>query len=300
MAQLLARSDAARHITLVAPVRLLLGDGRDVLGTGGETFREPLRDLFGTKAQGLLVSAHWGSDFFLELAAVASAETTPLELRAMLEERLNEVPRLVEDHLHSLQLRPYGHRIVSRLPEMLRRLVAYTRSAADAERAVFRAYLPIAAGHNLLMGSEIALAETHAGAEMAPSTAGRPPQSASERLAKITSLSFARDTLESALAVLADDVGVPIEIRGQDLQVEGITKNQSFAIDLAQRPAREILVGILRLANPDKTATGAADPRQKLVYVIEDDADGTERIVVTTRKAAADRGDELPDAFRPK
>jgi hypothetical protein len=57
-------------------------------------------------------------------------------------------------------------------------------------------------------------------------------------------------------------------------------------------------VQVLRLANPDKEATGPADTRQKLVYIIEHKADKTEQIVITTRTRAAERHDELPIVFR--
>jgi hypothetical protein len=45
-----------------------------------------------------------------------------------------------------------------------------------------------------------------------------------------------RDSLEAALAQLASAIGVEIEIVGADLQLDGITKNQSLEIDLANRP----------------------------------------------------------------
>ena len=48
-----------------------------------------------------------------------------------------------------------------------------------------------------------------------------------------------------------------------------MTQNQTLALELRDKPAGEILVEILRRANPDRTATGPADPRQKLVYVVE-------------------------------
>ncbi len=85
---------------------------------------------------------------------------------------------------------------------------------------------------------------------------------------------------------------------GADLQLEGITRNQQLSLDLRDRPGSEILVEILRGANPDRTAAGPADPRQKLVYVIEPPAgDAPGRIIVTTRSAAEKRGQTLPDAF---
>jgi hypothetical protein len=107
-----------------------------------------------------------------------------------------------------------------------------------------------------------------------------------------------RDTLEAALANLGQAADVEIVIRGPDLQADGITKNQSLALDLADRPAAEILIEILRRANPDKSADGPADPRQKLVYVIGPKSPGGPEVVfITTRARAAERQETLPEAF---
>jgi hypothetical protein len=164
----------------------------------------------------------------------------------------------------------------------------------------------VVAGHNLLMAAELTLAEPPGTAtqivasDVKPGTGGTATSAASfhDRMAKVTSLRFVKDTLEAAIEQLSQDVGVPIVIRGSDLQLDGITKNQSFGIDISNKPAEEILVQILRLANPDKEATSSHDPRQKLVYVIEKTPDKTEQIVVTTRSRAKDRHIELPAAFR--
>ena len=101
-----------------------------------------------------------------------------------------------------------------------------------------------------------------------------------------------------AVKYLSDEIGVPIVILGGDLQLEGITKNQSFGLDASNTPAEQVLLQILTRANPDKTATGPADPKQKLVYVIRPGDDGRDTICVTTRSAAAKRGEALPPVFR--
>jgi hypothetical protein len=107
-----------------------------------------------------------------------------------------------------------------------------------------------------------------------------------------------RDTFEAALSLLSRELGVEILIIGADLQTEGITKNQSVELDLENRPAEEILVEILRRANPDKAATGPADVRQKLVFVVKSkEPSGPEAIFITTRSRAAERGEQLPAAF---
>ena len=197
---------------------------------------------------------------------------------------------------------PYGRKVIARLPGMLRTLARYTRAGEEDREAIVRAYLPAAAGHNLLMAGELLLTQPHGdGANAAaenPAATPTAPTSIADKLAAQTSLSFAKESLEQAVALLAEDIGVEITIAGGDLQLDGITKNQSLGLDLRDRPAGEILLEILLRANPDRQATGPADPRQKLVYVIEPTTTGAaERIIVTTRTAAAKRGDSLPEPF---
>ena len=115
-----------------------------------------------------------------------------------------------------------------------------------------------------------------------------------ERLSRITSLSFGQETLAAALALLSAEIGVPIELDGTALRAEGITRNQSFALDLAGGTARDVLLEIVLLAIPDRSATSPRDPRQELVYVVDRRA---QRILVTTRAAATSGGHPLPPAF---
>jgi len=88
--------------------------------------------------------------------------------------------------------------------------------------------------------------------------------------------------------MIADEIGTPMDIIGPDLQLEGITKNQSFGLDARDKPAREVLMDILAKANPDG----------KLVYIVRPE-DGVETILVTTRAAVEKRGDKLPPGIAP-
>jgi hypothetical protein len=221
----------------------------------------------------------------------------------------------VEDYVVGLDPHPYGRRIIARFPAMIRKLAAYTRSGVEEEQAVLRCYLPAVAAHNLLLGAELALVEaTRAGGSKdveslsnstvaeatAPSNVagGWNEANVDARMRQNVSLAFPRDTLEAALQQLSREVGVTIVIDGASLQAEGITKNQSFGIDMANRPAEQILAEILRLANPDQSVSGPGDARQKLVYVVAREPGKPQQIVVTTRAGAAARGDTLPAVFR--
>lgn len=303
--RLLAHTDADRLATLLVVPRFLQGDGKDLFSGEMEKLRSPLLSFFGDDLAAVLLSLHWDEDFFVELCAVPTLEVLPERAAEQLAGRVSQLPDQVDQYVVGLNPDPYGRRVVARFPAMVRKLAAYTRSGFDRDRAILRCYLPAVAGHNLLLGAELTLAEPPATAARPLPSVGtrrgeRPETAASvtERLQQHTTLRFPRDTLEAALDMLAHDVGVEIILVGRDLQLEGITKNQSFGLDLEDRPAAEILVEILRQANPDKSAAGPGDERQKLVYVIKPQAaDGPEAVFVTTRAAAGQRGDPLPDVF---
>jgi hypothetical protein len=303
--RLIGHTDTDRQLTIVVAPNSLFGEGQTIFAGPMSRLRNPLFWFLGDELSGAALSLNWDSNFFLELVATPTLETSPEKAARIFAERVAQIPQKLEEYVVSLNAQPYGRLVVARFPEMVRKLALYTRNGFESDHAVLRCYLPAVAGHNLLMAAELTLSETPgagAVAEPKPTPKGlsdtAPATSVKERLAKVTSLRFPRDTLESAIDLLSQDIGAPIEIRGSDLQADGITKNQSFGIDVADKPASDILVEILRLANPDKTATGPNDARQKLVYIIELSPDKTEQIVVTTRAKAAERMDELPAEFQ--
>ncbi len=304
MERLLAHTDADRHFTILFAPNALFSQSESVFSGQMSRLREALFWFLGDEFSAVAVSLHWDKNFFVEFIAVPTLDTSPEHASRVLTERLAQVPDKLEEYMAALNPQPYGREIVARLPKMLRTLVAYTRSGFERDHVVLRCFLPLMAGENLLMGAELTLAEQPGAARMvaeatAPSQAlNEAPVSVQENLKRTISLRFARDTLEAALAQLSQDMGVAIVIRGPDLESDGITKNQSFGIDLANKPAEDVLIEILRLANPDKTASGPNDVKQKLVYVIGIGDDGKEQIIVTTRAAAASRGEALPAAFQ--
>jgi hypothetical protein len=302
--RLIDHTDAERHVTIIVAPNSLFSEGQSIFAGQWAGLRGGLFWFLGDELSGAALSLHWADDFFLELIATPTLDTSPERAARIFAQRSRKVPNRIQEFVARTSGPSYGQQLIKRFPAMLRTAAAYTRSAFEADHAVLRCYLPVAAGHNLLMAAELTLAESQGGrlqiaANAAPAANDfGQPADIHERLSKVTSLRFAKDTLEAALELLSQDVGVPIVIRGADLQSEGITKNQSFGIDIAGRPAEEILVEVLRLANPDKSATGPRDNRQKLVYVIEQMPDGNEQILVTTRARAAERQNQLPPAFR--
>ena len=302
--RLINHTDADRHATIIVAPNSLFSEGQSIFAGELTRLRGPLFWFLGDELSGAALSMNWDENYFLELIATPTLDTRPERATQIFAERLAKVPGKLDQYLKSFSPQPYGNELVSRLPAMVRKLATYTRSGFEPDHAVLRCYLPVVAGHNLLMAVELTLAESPGEATQLAANSTTPGGDATtaatiqERLAKKTSLRFAKDTLEAALEQLSQDIGVPIIIRGPDLQAEGITKNQSFGIDISDKPAEEILVKILRLSNPDKSATNPSDTKQKLVYIIEQKPDKSEQIVVTTRARAAERRNELPTAFR--
>ncbi len=292
---LLAASDDQRQITLLTAPSFLFGEGRELLAGQRKPLGERLVPMLPDEVKGLCLSMNWDDNYFVELLVAPTGGTKSREIAESYAEQVANWPSDAEEAIIGLSAGEYGRRVVARLPAMLRLLSRYTRTDFERTHAVLRCYLPKPAGHSLLMAAELMMAykSSGPGTVVAATTPAETPTTLAERLAKSTSLSFDRDTLEMAIKFLSDDSGIPITINGGDLQLDGITKNQSFGIQVENKPVREILVEILRLANPDKTATAANDPKQKLVYIVGDN----DTLMVTTRAAAAKRGDKLPDVF---
>jgi hypothetical protein len=294
---LAATTDADRVVTILVAPNYLDAGGSHLLVGAAEPLREALAAFVDKGATAIALSAHWDRNFFVELRAAPTLSVSPRGLAASLEKKLSEMPGKMDDVILAQAWPPYGRKVLARFPGMLRQLAATTRRGDADKQAVLRAYLPAVAGHNLLMGAELLLTQQGRVEAPAVAAAADAPRTVGERLAASTTLSFPKDTLQQALELLAEDLGVPIVVEGNELRAEGITQNQTLSIDDRDKPAAEILVEILRRANPDKQAQDPTDPRQKLVYVVEAGDGAGGRIIVTTRAAAQRRGLLLPAVF---
>ena len=98
---------------------------------------------------------------------------------------------------------------------------------------------------------------------------------------------------------LAPDVDFRIKILGDDLKLDGITRNQQIR-DFQQndKTVAEILTALVMKENPITTVESPSEPDQKLLWVVgPDPADGKEAILITTRQVATEKYD-IPQEFR--
>jgi hypothetical protein len=94
-----------------------------------------------------------------------------------------------------------------------------------------------------------------------------------------------------------------IAILGDDLKVDGITRNQAIRdFVIKDKPFSEVLTGLMMKANPDPSVKDPSEVNQKLVWVLGPDPNDPENeiILITTRTAALDpeRKFKLPAVFK--
>lgn len=281
--EVLARSsDRERTFSMLIAPSFLSTAETELLNEETVAIKELLEWLLGVDVRGGLVSFHLDpQNLFLELRIAGGSLKSPPSYLKELRGRVAELAGRVESQSESVPPTSEGHNVLKRFPKMLSFLDEHTRGELDGRDVLLRAYLPSVAAHNLLLGTRLALKPG------TPTAVAQTAETMSieERLAQKVSLSFQRNTLEKAVELLAEELAVDIEILGSDLQLEGITKNQSFGLDEKDVAGKKILARILELSSPEG----------KLVYVIRNKPDSNEQMIaITTRAAAAKRGDKIP------
>ena len=284
--QLVGMLDRTRHLTLLGSPHYLLTDGRPLMAGPLAGLVEPLGSFFGDGVKAAALSLHCGDNFYAEVDTIATRAEPAKSLAGRLAQQIEKVADAVEDYCASINPHPYGRKLVMRLPSMIRVVAASARCGAEGKGVVLNTYLPRHAAHNLVLASELALEQTP-GSELVAGVSRKPAAAASAGpaggLQKKISLVFTKDTLEKSIQMLSDEIGIPMEILGGDLQLEGITKNQSFGLDERDKPAEAVL----------RTILAKSDSGGRLVYIIRK-RDGVESIEISTKAAAAKRGDTLP------
>ncbi len=285
--RLLEALDGSRQLTLIGSPSFLRNDAVLFLPKQLTAPAAAIAALLGERTTAAAASLFLGETCYVEVDAVPVTAEPPRRLVDEMASRVGQLPDDVEQRCLDLAAGGYGGRLIGRLPGMLRVVAAELRWGVEDGLAVLNAHLPREAAHNLALASELALAqEPGAAAVVTVAAAPQKPQSIEAKLAQKVSLVFAKDTLEKSIEMLSAESDIPMEILGGDLQLEGITKNQSFGLEQQAQSVDAILRTILAKANPDG----------KLVYVIR--GEGAEAsLAITTRAAAAKRGETLPAGF---
>jgi len=307
-------TDSEHHFTLLLDTQFLFNDeGEPLFAAERAKVRQALAWLLGENLQAVCSSGNFGDEFYFEMRMLASLDKEPYQLAQELRDRLDKVPAALEDYFVSLNPPPYWKKLALLYPGMVRELLAQMRVGVENEQAIANSVLPATAAHNLVLGGELLVATTPgqaASVGAAPAATG--PKTIAEALQWKTSYSFDQQSLEFAMRDLAEDVkgnlkNAPFEfaikIIGDDLKIDGITRNQSIR-DFKQenQTVAEILTALVRKANPVTTVKDPSEKDQKLIWVIGPDPDnpGQQIVLITTRAAAIAKKYTLPAPFVAK
>ena len=187
------------------------------------------------------------------------------------------------------------------------------RIGYEENQVIVNGYLHSYAAHNLMLGSELAIASNpiRRPLDVASPLGGTSTSLRDYLQQQKIDLTFPQRSLEVALNDLKNelnDIGaaegrkVKIEIAGPDLQSDGITRNQQIANFAAKdMVVADVLTALAIKANPVPGIGDTSDTNQKLVWVlVPDPAGGSEIVLFTTRKAAQEKGYELSVPFSAK
>ena len=299
-------SDSQRHFTLLFAPNYLITDGRELLGGSRAKLSDPLSWFLaidgGTLAASL--SLHCGGTTYLEARVIGEGGKNATDLAKEFRDRLNQIPDKMEQYIVDANPAPYWKKVAFRLPQMIRYLHDQTRVGAESNTAILNAVLPGDAAHNLVAAGELAV---NAGQGAGATAAVAPPmkeETLQEKLAKKYDLSFSSNPFDATIQSLATDLGFEFTIEGNDLQLDGITRQQSIRdFNMKDKSAAEVITALVRKANPVTTVKDASEKDQKLVWVILPNPNKgklADYVVFTTRTAAEKKGYKLPDVFVPK
>ncbi|QDU27562.1 Serine/threonine-protein kinase PknB [Anatilimnocola aggregata] len=313
--------DGARHVSVMFNPDFFDNDDGQTLFQGDRAkVRQPLDLFLGDDIEAGLLSMQFDSAFYLEFRMFAGLNRDPFGVAQDLRTRLKAVPNSIFDYVASINTPDYWRRLSMKFPGMIEKLHDNMRVGVEGDQAIVNAYLPGSAAHNLVLGGELLVASAPGAGQVASGGPAKPtgPKSIEEVLALKTSMQFDANPLEFCMRDLAIDAqevakGSPfakggpqelnIKIIGDDLKIDGITRNQTVR-DFNQqgKSISDILTALVMKANPVTTVKTPDEADQKLLWVVGPDPDNPAKqmILITTRAAAATKKYTLPPAFRPK
>ncbi|MDB4423295.1 hypothetical protein N9276_01810 [Rhodopirellula sp.] len=307
-----ATSEDADIVVLFASPNFLFADGREVLLNTLPAFVAPLKSALQPDVSALLVTVDFGDEqMFVETRMTPSGGTSAAALVRMLQGEIGGWPDWADDFIVNSVPDASWRLLANRLRSMVGFVAERVRYGVSDDMAVANTYLPAQAVPQVALATVLAL-NTPEGVSVATGTStAAKALSIEDMLNRKMSVTFEQESLEFAIdsIVTAFERDLPsgskmpkIRILGSDLQLMGITQNQQVR-DFKQSsvPLRQVLTELVLRANPDKSATGANDEKQSLIWVVVDDAakPGSKEILITTRNSAAGKYD-VPPEFQVK
>lgn len=306
-------SDSRSDMTLIAEPSLWNQEFQEVIRRSAPGWWSELSFLQGSDLQGFSWTTTLEPSWYGELRLIGSqlqeAGQRTESMRMLVSSWADRAERsMVEQPAH-----PYWRAIAVRLPQMLRSTQPYTRLGVENGQSILNFYLPPQAAPNLLTAAWMQRRpQLSVGQELSrsklPAATAKAGMSIDEILARPIQLSFDQLSLETAMQSIVDEIngslpdGTPpirMEIDGGAFERDGITRNKEVRdFQFQGKPARDVLIDLVRKANPEKVPE-LSQAAQKVLWIEVPDPQrsGQPKIVITTRKGAEAASAMIPKEF---
>jgi hypothetical protein len=275
VARLHEAADRDRAVEILGSNRFLLTDGREILNQWGNDLPGLWSELIGEDVDAFSLSLHWDANLYVEARAIARSETAPSIFRERLVEQFRNGTDRLASAAEGLPASPYAADVLPRFAKQIRAVPQFVRSANDRRMVLLNAYLPRAAAHHFLLGTELLLLERRRPHREELVTAG-PPVDVSDLQGLLDrKMDFVVPGMELAeiFEYFRQESGLPLEVEWDALTKASVTKNHRVQVDLRGQPAEVVLADITRQASKEGTCAF-------IVMPAEDNEPG--KIVVTT------------------
>jgi serine/threonine protein kinase len=306
-------SDRRSDVTLIAEPSLWNQEFQEVIRQAAPGWWSELSFLQGSDLQGFswttTLEPSWYGEFRLIGSQLQEAGKRTESMREMVSSWADRAERsMVEQPAH-----PYWRAIAIRLPQMLRSTQPYMRLGVENGQSILNFYLPPQAAPNLLTAAWMQRRpQLSVGREVnrskPPAATAQADMSIDEILARPIQVAFDQQSLETAMQSIADEINgslpegirpIRMEIDGGAFERDGITRNKEVRdFQFQGKPAREVLIDLVRKANPERVSE-LNQAAQKVLWIEVPDPlpNGQRKIVITTRKGAEAASAMIPKEF---
>lgn len=240
--EIMDKTDRDRHFTIIFEPTAVLLDEEFLAPTAARPLLRECMDWFGDDAEAVAWSFQLDEQrFFSDLVVRNKTTIRPVALEERMLEKIGAIPKDLLRLVQQMKPTEVGKRkVIGRLPAMTKAFAMSTVGSNGSRYAELITPLPERAAPNLALGVLLAWDEgTRTKFSDKPSSGGSDEPKANipvaERLKKKIDIDFRRTPLQDAVAYIADETKVKIDIDGDALKFAGYTKNmaQEFKMDQA-------------------------------------------------------------------
>ncbi len=309
MEQLWQLSDAQSDFSLLLTTGFFFSDARNVLPSISPRVQSLCKAMFDEKTQALLITTSLEPQWYGELRIVGQNGDDAVRFLKDLQTRMKSIADAMEAELVASPASPYWRAIAARFPQMLRSLGRYQRFGVENNQAISNFYLPSMASANMTIATWLSLtmpAGTSTSSTNVAQTPAQPMLTGDNLLAHPVSINFEQEPLDSALALITEEVNrslptgnppIALSIDGKSFELASVTRNQQIRdFRFKDQPLRNLLTDLAARVNPDRTVNSLGEVKQAVVWILSEE-NGKANIIFTTRRGIEGTDRKLPKEF---